>query len=543
MLNRLYNKAFRVSGVSFDPARNYYTKLMNFVGKSEYGKALSESLHHYIDNNFYEEHDLDFELIVDESFGEKLRADRNKRRADVSYMFLFDYEDSDIGTSVCEAVRSILQFKAFRDGDRLSLVITLPNEPNRAKAYIAALEKAQLPDIVTVYFFVKVKYEQKRLIDSICSVLLLNSEKDQCRAFEKNKFDTDREINSIISTFPEEGQKSIFSRPKIFWSAVMSSYNDIKMDFIRYYMYNLCCNAEEISTLDFAKICGDFFSRQVATTDVERWVRRLEHAVKMIPRMKSVKIKDDISLDRYFDLMYGSDDSRGCDVVELTLKVNLSKMPTYESAMIEMAANYLFEQMEQYHSDDLYNHITSALDIYREGLDGLIQNSRKRARDAANCDGNVEDELTSYIRLYIKYNDDLKQKAFWTDVANYLKTNREQFEERCAASAQMSFEFEQLKKELRDDEQNFAIKEFPRFPAKKLLNADRENDIGEIIGNEFEKIKAFGSHTSDPKYYENRIYDFFDISRHFYRDYEYSFSIGGTYTVNITQRIGTYLMF
>lgn len=542
MLNRVYKRVFGGSGVGFHAEKNYFIELLDFSGEASYAESLPASIDHYIGREFYECRKVSPEEVKDEAFGDSLRQFRNRMHYDFCYALLFDYREQDIGETLAEVVKAIRENKVLKQRDRLFVMLTLPDNDRLATRFLQTLEQLALPPELTVYALVNRSYEEKRLTDDLCGILLLNSDREQLACVEKNRTNADVSIQAVISTFPTVGQEKFARRRKVFWSSVSASYSDAKMDFLQYYLYRLSKNVLEIGDLGLRKLCEEFYDKQVAINDMEGCGRKLFYAIRMIPRVTNVKIDYDVSLDRYFDQLYGTDGTRGSDVVELTLKVNLSRLPSYTASLVEEAAKFLFDKAKAYHSDDLLRDVVSAVDTYLGEADKVIFERQKHLRDFLQSEGSAESDLQEYIQRYLVYANDLRRRAFFGDVRAFMTTHREVFSDEIDSSRALARQLAEFRKAYSYLENlRYPSLELQRYPAGVLLNADRDEGLCSLLREEFTKISEEAEQVREPLPQEI-IDTIFDIKQ-FCCDYEYHFLVHDTYTVNIRQRFGTYCEF
>jgi len=234
----------------------------------------------------------------------------------------------------------------------------------------------------------------------------------------------------------------------------------------------------------------------------------------------------------------------GSDVVDLTLKVNLSKLPKFTGQMVNDAAFHLFGVMEQYQSVDLISELCGRLNDYIASLENVINVKGNSLKTYIQRDGEVKDDLREYVRLYIDYNNEFRKKDFWSEVLEFIQEHKDLFAEYARKAYQMSGELEALTASLAFCEEiPLGTKEFPKFPAGRLLHSDTDGEICTLIKRVYDYYASQRTVADDTINRDRVISDIFAVNPSFFKDFKYEFSVRGKYNATVNQRIGKYFMF
>ncbi len=546
MYSRLYNKVFGGDNSSFDANENFYTLILNFAGKAEYYEPLKSAMGHYICRNSCEEQMFDLSEVGDNGIGDYMRSRMSNnfgRNINTLYVMMFDYSDRDISAEISQATKSVYGSGAVNNGDRVVITLTVPEE--NGSACLASLGRQPFPENVNFFMFEKSKYTMPKLVDSIIGAILLNSIKSLCSRCMSNVAQTDQIVRNNVSSFPENGKAWVATQPNYFWSTLAAVYNDDKMDFLRYYLLKLYSHAEDFSHFDLADACNTFFATQVDITDKVALKRRLEYAIRQIPKVTGTKPLSQTSLQTYFNTCYDRDCYSGDKVVELTLKVNLCRVQIYTQKTVVDAAQMLFENGAQYHSSDIYREIVASLNAYLQRHGNDLKLRYEDLGRFISTDNDVERDLPEYIERYISYDSELKKQEFWGQVFLFIQRNRDNFEQYCAESKALAAKLDSGLRELAlQDEVYLGTDSFPSYSAKTLFCADTSPQICENIKIAYERFVEVRGDQSKPNT-ENRVAigKCFNVNPSFFCDYSYDFTVGGTFSVRIAQRIGKYFIF
>ena len=549
MFSKLYSNVFGVDQSSFNASDNYYTVILNFAKNTEYSEQLSSNIGHYINKNAYDERSFELSEAGDEGLGDYLRnrpAYRFGQKVNSNFVLMFDYEENDISSAVCLATDTLACGGFVDHGDKIILIITLPDDDAAATAFLKSLEGNKLRGNVIIYAFSKKKHQNSKLIDNICGVLLINYSKQISNSVSMNFSKTGQVIDANIAAFPTEGQEALKNREKLFWSTIAASYNDDRMDFLRYYIYRLYCNAATIDRFDMSAVCDDFFNRQVNVTDTSALRRKLEYAVKMIPKITTAKISEQLALKNYFNQCYDVNGFGGDKVVELTLKVNLRMHKRFTELMVNDGARIVFDVAKQYHSANLYGDVMLHLDNYLKNHEKVIEAKYLDIQRFIQTDNDVESDLPEYIKKYIAYDGELKKQEFWSAVVKYIERNRMNFEDQVETSREMLRKLDEIKRDLAyQNEINLSVDNCPSYSAARLINAADDMEICNVIRNAYDKfLSVYGSDWGKGRVQNQTSFaSVFNVVPAFSCDYDYDFSAGGTFSVSIHQRIGKYFVF
>jgi len=541
MFERLYCRAFQTDDSAFDNRKEYFLAFLNFINDERFKNTLSQGIAHYINNNCYLEQSFTSSQIADSDLGEFIRS-RSRSRATASietcYAVVFDGDSDITPEKIGEAIRIIAG--ASNISDKILLILSL-SENSSANAFMKELDASRLPDNVVSYVFLKNKYREEEIVDNMCGALLLNIDRKEGRALNDNFSVLGRYVSANVASFPESGKQILSQRIPRVWTTFISTYNDEKRKFLKFYLYQLCKNATTPANVDFSHICSEYYEHQVYAIDITGWTRRLRRAIDMIPRMTINAPDTQQSLKSYFGQCYGMD---GPDLVDLTMKVNLSKQPKYTQSTVSDAAFHLFKVLEQYNSYDLFEEVKEYLVKYLSHHKDLITNQARRLKEYISQDGDVSHDIHEYIRMYIEYNTEFRKQEFWTDVFAYIGKNKELFAEQCEKNRQLSNALAELTNSLSSAEPlALPVNVYPSFSASRLVNADGDREICEDIKATYEKY--INSEQKDDELLDDivRFPKLFYSNPSFYQDYEYEFTVRGKYTVTIKQRIGQYFDF
>jgi len=546
MLNNYYRTVFQTVDSPFNAENNFYNVILNYSGGAEYNEALKREISHYIGSVAITEYDLSLEDTSDDYIESILRERVTSQYGigyDSCYSLIFDYENTDISDKVVAAVnliKKLISVNILGKNDRVSLIVTLPDNDS-ASVYMKSLEKAGLPADVMLYVFQKRRYFEQRMINNICSVIMLSSDKSYCMTIENNRRKTDVFVETAISAFPEEGRNQIKQHPEFYWSTISTFYNDDKMDFLRRYLYNICKCSVRYDSVNFANLCDEYFQRQINIPDTGSWTRKLEHAIKLIPRCASnVKIDEETTLRGYYELMYGFN---GIDAVELTLKANLTKFLPFTNAVIADAARFIFTDASQYHSTCLFDDVKTMLISLMKHLDGLNKTEYEAIEPFTRNCGNMADVQRDYINKYIQYTVGIRRRMFWEEVYDYISIHRDEFSEYCKVSGDLAANLARTEQELSLSKNiPMGSLSFPKYTAKKILECDPQ--VCESIMNAYDQILMMGTAANVASVQQHDPFiGLYSGNNNFFQDFDYDFTVRGTYTINVRQRIGKYCLF
>lgn len=551
MLTKLYNTVFEAESSSFDINKNYYSVILNFTDPSFGGGQLSSNMNRYLPKNSYEEASFTIsprtqtELM---SFLEIRHANAREYSINTCFALIFDYTDTDLCGQVAESVKLLHEANFVSNGDKVVVLAAFPDNDAVAISYIKAIENTYFPDNTEFYFFIKGKYTTSQLVDDISGTLLLISDKSICAQVERNTAATIQAVDTTVQSFPEEGREKIGQQKKIVWSTVNVSYNDDKMDFLRYYMHKLYDNVAQFSKVNMKQVCETFNNTRLTNTnshDIKSALHaKLLHAIKVIPKVSTANMDEPNALMNYFNFVYANQGLDGEKVVELTMKVNLKNHNIFNQQMIVEAANTVFNTAIQYHSHNIKEEIFAALENYLKTMADEAEKSRRIIMSDLQITNDIRTAISKYISDYIEYDDKLKKQEFWREVLTYIRRNDDIYgdlNEQCRA---LSEEFAKNKAKLNYYAEMGFSDNFSSYPAKLLLYPHENKQFCSIIRN------AYYNHLNDvaevapviPK--NDRVFDiFFNVNSNFIRDYQYNFSVGTTFSVIINQRIGQYFMF
>ncbi len=541
MFENLYCRAFQTDDSAFDNRKEYFLALLNFISDETLKASVSESVAHYINNNSYLEQSFAASEISDNGVGEFVRSRSRSRETsaiETCYAVVFDGDSGISADKVGESIKFVSD--SANGNDKIVLLVAL-SENSTANNFLKALDASRLPCDVTTYILIKNKYRPEELTDNLCGSLLLNIARSENSVLNENVFALSRYVASNVASFPESGRQLINQKMPRFWTTVSAAYNDEKRKFLKYYFYQLCQNAENATLVDFSHVCSEYYDHQVYSVDTLGWVRRLGRAIDMIPKIQTVDVKQQSSLKSYFGFCYGMN---GSDIVDLTMKVNLSKQPKYTQNNVSDAAIHLFRIIEQYGCEDMYEDVKRYLLQYLTQHKDYITNLSRNLKDFIAKDDADEQLLQTYIRMYIEYNTEFRKQEFWTDVFAYVGKNRAVFDDVCKNNRKLYDSLAELKESLSSAEYlPLPVNIYPSFNAYRLVNADKDREICENIKTAYDRY-INGKKKEDELLAENVRYSkLFYVNPSFYQDYEYEFTVGGKYTASIKQRIGQYFEF
>ncbi len=552
MLSKLYNAVFETENSNFDINKNFFTVLFNFTSADFCGGQLATNMNRYLPKNSFEECNLELSERTKSDFIAYLEGRNNDSReynVSTCFTFLFDYNDTDLCKYITDCISVLYEAKFATHNDKVVVMIALPDNMEQTKGYIKSIENADIPENVTLFFFIKAKFSGSQLVDDISGTLLLNSDKQYAIEATHNEAATKQTIATAIQGLYDTGKAMLAQRKKTTWASVTVTYNDDKMDFLRYYMHKLYDNVAQFSKVDMNEVCSKFneshlINDRTAPAVINALHQKLMHAIEVTPKVNTVNTDESMSLITYFNSAYGRDGNGGDKIVELTLKVNLRNHNIFNNQMVADAAEHIYSIATQYHSNNIQAEIISALDRYLESLKNTGRASRERVYDFAQKQHSVKDALPEFVKKYITYDDNLKQYDFWRKVREYILHNQSIFGEKDKICSAMSNDFSKNRNRLNYFKEMGITDNYPSFPAKVLLQPESNKTFCMSLREAYNKHLSNVSDNSAKIPRNAKSFDpFFEVNPSFRCDYNYVFTVGNTFSVMINHRIGQYFMF
>ncbi len=553
MLTKLYNAVFETENSGFDMHNHFYTVLLNFTDDDFCGGQIGTSMNRYLSKNSYEICRLPLsDRTKTDLMGylETRHADAREYSISTCFTLLLDYKDTDLSGYIKDCVELMYEANFVSNRDKVVVMAAFPDDTALATSYIKKLESAVNNTDVEFYFFIKGKYTASQLVDDISGTMLLNSDKNIYSKAVNNFAATKQAVDTAVMAFPEAGRQKIQQMKKMMWSTVTVSYNDDKMDFLRYYMHRLYDNAACFSNVNLEDVCSKFYEMHLHTAHsddrayLNALINKLYYAVKITPKVNNISTDEPMSLNNYFNAVYAKEGFGGSKVVELTLKVNLKKHNSFTYQLVLEAANHLYSIATQYHSNDIQTEIFTALDRYLEKLENMRLEKRKELNQKMDKSTDVQSAMRAFVEEYVEYDDFFKKQEFWREVMMYIRRNASVFSGYEKQCCEMLDAFNKNKAKLNYYAEMNVKDNFGAFSAKTLLYPEQDERFCNMLRAAYSRYLNDVSENAPVIPRSNRSFDvFFNVNPGFVHDYPYTFTVGNTFSVVINHRIGQYFMF
>ncbi len=548
MLSKLYNKVFSKEKNNFHPGNTYYTLVLNLSAKTPVYSQLLTDMDRHLGSELYSAYALDAALTEDPNIAASLRGlltSRFGRNVNTAFYVLIDMADGGNGAAVKRVIDALYDGALVAPGDKVVMIAVLPSETAQAKTGIAALDAYDLQDSVIRYFVSHNRYNQEQVVDDICGIVLLHSNKAVSEEIIRDRIRTENEIRTEIQSFGADGRQKLAASRKTAWSTVVTSYKDNRMSFLKKYLLYLLNRIDRIENFDISGFCHTFFNQHLAQ-DMAQMLDILKKAVDRIPLVASSVKLEDMTLQTYLNLCYSTGGYGGEKILELTLKVNLSRNRRGTQALVKKAAEALLEKMGAYESEDLIGEVISILSDFGQKQKRSCDEKKRMLTQFLETASAGENELDEYIKRYIIYDSELRKKEFWREVSHYIQQNKEDFLAFCMESAARITEIEHLKESLYIiDAEDFDAEIGMQYPAKVVLDLQDNEELCQqcylaYVRYESAEKESIDSNTSGVPRIFDRIYE---VHPSFRRDYEYCLDVGNAFSVNVKHRNGNYSVF
>lgn len=534
MIDDIYQRVFDTDPGRFDPAKDIYEVALNLTGRPISGDvrpfvkagAFGEAVFDVSDEGLTDGIDAFMNGISVRYFAEKTH-----------FIVLCEYTDRDIGESVAQVI-GLINGRTRRGDCRTVLAVTVPDD-DRSGGYLDGLGKrlADAGEKVDLYFFVREKYGEAELMRSIGGVFRLYGDRGSFGEVTDGFAKAEMTVGCGLLGLPKEGRDSIMRHPDLMWSTLCVYDRSDRMTFLRQYLrglYDSCLTLRD-------KSCGELFGTCFCsvTGKTDKWVNLAEDAVRRIPRIIRTEPGEGLTLEQYFDTVFGTD---GIKAVDLTVEVNLRKRYDFTAEDIDDTVTKLIDDAGDFYSTDVLTELEGKLGEYRTGLGSAAKKAKEEAKRYAADETDSEYGLREYIRRYTAFCDILGEVGFFAKVQERISRYRDRYAQKCEKTESLSKSLDKAKRELYAAEAT-DVSGYPSFGLRDLTSPEMTDEICEAIRKAYKDSAAVAPDEVQRVPESGDFHRLFDTHPSLYSDRRYDVKRGGRDEAVIYRRIGRYFVF
>lgn len=482
-LNTLYNAVFKPERRKLDPARDYYTILMDTPDflpfytdlRGRLDQLMSEDAYTFMhaENAPLSQNEADEKLSqITEMLDMRTNGMAPPRRFCLMAYFDDDHKDTAY-------LPEMISWLGAMPNDVVTVFVVLSKNMAEKGEFLNELGNAlgHWAKVVDLYVFTDAftQFYRRGLVHSLCGAIVMNVGVTDYQRRKSRKSAAENMVDAYVDAMAADGQESITKHCPIKWSSIYCRYYDRQYDFLNQYVSNACENVRGLTKDDFLRVADEAYQQvipQRTTVAVESIVK---NAVSYIPHVTANSTKVSMSTLRYyFDQLYGDS---GAATVELTLKVTLAGLFNYRvEELARECSELIFEKCAVFATKNLYNNLLGLLEDYiatfRKSCDNIAKTIQLSLDDDMPEEARTS-HLNDYLKKYIELYTRQKALSFWEEVLRLVRSHPEYYDAICRKSEDYFQELEDVKKSL---------------PANSIyvydISSDRTYSTGELMNLE-----------------------------------------------------------